>query len=449
MSERDVDVAIVGAGLAGLSAARTLKSGGASVTVLEARDRVGGRTLTEGVGGAAFDLGAQWLGPTQTKMAKLVAEFGLETFPTYTRGRKVLEVNGKLSTYKGTIPSMAPHRLLLLNSGLNRMEKLAKQVPLDAPWDSKHAVTWDGQTVESFKRARLPSKAVRDVVDAAIRTIFGADPSEVSLLYFLFYLRSGGGLMSLVEIENGAQETRFVDGSQSVSKALARDLGDSVSLSTPVDSIQQDDEGVRIESGSARVHAKRVIVAVPPALAGRINYEPGMPGIRDELTQRHPMGATIKSHVIYEDPFWREEGFSGEAVYTSGPVDVAFDNCSHDMARPALLVFSCGSKARRLGAMSPQDRRKDVVEALVQAFGAKAANPVDYIDKDWSDDPWTRGCPTGFMPPGVMTTFGRALREPVGRIHWAGTETSTRWAGYMEGAVESGERAAGEVLAAL
>jgi monoamine oxidase len=449
MGAREVDVAVVGAGLAGLTAARELAGRGVSVCVLEARDRVGGRTLTEDIAGQKFDMGGQWLGPTQSRMAKLVAEFGLETFPTYNKGRKILEIGDKVSQYKSTIPRMAPHHLLMLNSVINKMERLAKKVPVDEPWRAPNAAAQDSVTVESALRTRAPTKAARGVIDAAIRVIFGADPSEISLLYFLFYLRSGGGLMSLVEIENGAQETRFVDGSQSVSLRMSEGLGYAVVTGAPVHSIRQTDSGVVLQAGDLEVRAKFAVVAVPPPLAGRIAYDPGLPPARDSLTQRHPMGATTKSHVLYDEPFWRQDGLSGEVVSTSGPFDVVFDNTSHDGAQPALLLFTCGSRARALSAMNEKERRDTIVDGLVRVFGDRARHPVQYVEKDWGADDWTRGCPTAFMVPGALTAFGPALREPVGRIHWAGTESARQWAGYMEGAVESGERAASEVLARL
>jgi monoamine oxidase len=136
-------------------------------------------------------------------------------------------------------------------------------------------------------------------------------------------------------------------------------------------------------------------------------------------------------------------------VYSDGAVAFAVDNTSADGEHPALLAFSVGAAARRLGAMAPEDRRRAVLDRLVAAFGSRAAEPSAFVEKDWSADPWTRGCPTGIMPPGVMSVFGPALRAPVGPIHWAGTETATEWTGYMDGAVQSGERAAAEVLAAL
>ncbi|MFP5353113.1 MAG: flavin monoamine oxidase family protein, partial [Actinomycetota bacterium] len=429
---------------------RELHAKGASVVVLEARDRVGGRTLSREAGAATVDLGAQWLGPTQHRMRALVDELGIATFPTFHKGRKILRVGDKTSTYSGSIPKLSPLNLALLQRTISSVDRRARRIDAHQPWLSADAAALDSQTLESWKRRQIPSRTVREVFDVAARVVFGAEPAELSLLYFLYYVRSAGGLMDLIEIERGAQETRFVDGAQQVAVRLAGPLGDRVITAAPVRSIRQSKGGCEVEvTGREAVHAKRVIVAVPPALCGRIGFEPALPGLRDELTQRMPMGATIKAHLLYEHAFWRRRGLSGEAVVTGGPVSAFFDNTSHDGAQPGLLGFVVGAAARELGALSPEQRRARVIAAAVDCFSTEAASPVAYVDKDWSADPWSRGCPTANLPPGVLTVHGSVLREPVGRVHWAGTETATRWAGYMEGAVASGERAALEVLELL
>jgi monoamine oxidase len=444
----DADVAVVGAGLAGLAAARDLAAGGASVVVLEARDRVGGRRESVPLGDGIFDLGGQWLGPTQHRMLKLVGDLGLETFPTYDLGRKILMVGDRRSTYKGTIPKMSPLKLIAIQRSLMKMESLAKRVRTDR--ESPNASRLDGTSVETWKLRNLPQRATRGTFDVAIRTIFGAEPAEVSLLYALWYAAAAGGFMPLVEVTNGAQETRFVTGSQQVSLRLAEPFGRELILNAAARRVVQDPEGVTVESDAGTHRARRVIVAVPPTLAGRIAYDPPLPALRDELSQRYPMGATLKAHALYDRAFWRESGLSGEVVFADArPVSVAFDNSTHDGAQPALVAFVVGRQARQIGALPENERRRAVLDALATAFGSHVLDPVAYVDRDWSAEPWTRGCPTGFMPPGVLTTFGPALREPVGRIHWAGTETATEWAGYMEGAVQSGERAAREALSAL
>ncbi len=188
-----------------------------------------------------------------------------------------------------------------------------------------------------------------------------------------------------------------------------------------------------------------VIVTLPPALCGRLDYDPILPGLRDQLTQRVPMGSVIKCSAVYDRPFWRDAGLTGQATSDSGAVRITFDNSPPDGRPGVLLGFIEGDEARAWGQRSPSDRRAAVLESLVAYFGAPAGAPTAYIEHDWSADPWTRGCYGGFMPPGVLTTYGPALREAIGRVHWAGTETADVSNGYMDGAVRSGERAAGEI----
>ncbi|HUS67431.1 MAG TPA: flavin monoamine oxidase family protein [Kofleriaceae bacterium] len=439
---------IVGAGLAGLTAARALAEAGQSVLVLEARDRVGGRTLSERVGGAVVDLGAQWLGPKQKRMLALAAELGIETFPQHSAGRKVLEVGDKRSTYKHTIPSLSPHNLVALELTMRKLERLRKTVPLSAPHTAARAAEWDGMTLESWKRKALPFATARGVFDAAVRVIFGAEPGELSLLHFLFYLNAGEGLESLVAIDDGAQQLRLVPGAQAFALRLAERLGARVRLRSPVHAIAHGEGGVTVTADGGDVQARRAVVAVPPALAGRLRYAPELPWARDQLTQRVPMGATIKCIATYATPFWREAGLSGEAVSTEGPVTVVFDDTSHDGRHAALLGFMVGKHARAWSSRPLAERRAAVLDGFGRAFGAAARAPLDYAEKDWALEPYTRGCPVGSYTPGTMTQFADALRAPIGPLHFAGTETATEWNGYMEGAVESGQRVAAEILGA-
>lgn len=447
----DVDVIVVGAGLAGLNTARLLRRGGARVLVLEARDRVGGRTYSRAIDGATFDLGGQWLGPTQHRVAALARELGIRTFPTWSRGTKLMEVDGALRRYEGSIPSLSIVNLLLLHRTMRRVDRLTRQVPAAAPERARRAAEWDGMSLETWKRANVPSRQVRDAFDVAVRVVFGAEPGELNLLHFLSYLSAGGGLRSLIEIEHGAQQDRFVGGAQGLALGLAAELGDAVRLSAPVRHLAQDADGVTVHAGIPEQawRARHVVVAVPPPLAGRLSYAPALPPLRDQLTQRLPMGATTKCIVTYDQPFWRDAGLSGEAISGAGPLTVTFDNTSHDGARAALVGFVVGQSARALAPLPAAERRARVLAAFARFFGKAASAPREYVEQDWQEEQWTRGCPVASFAPGAMLAFLPALRAPVGRLHWAGTETATEWNGYLEGALQSGERAAAEVLARL
>lgn len=443
------DVVVVGAGLSGLCAARKLRAQGASVLVVEARDRVGGRTRSDQIGNATFDVGGQWIGPGQERAHALAHELGIQTFPTFTDGKKVLEVEGKVSTYKRSIPSMSIPNLIQMQGALSYLKRVRKRISPTAPMSADGADELDGETLETWRGRFVKSSKINAVMDAAIRTIFGAEPRELSALYFLMYLNAGGGMLSLSEARGGAQQDRFIPGAQAISLALAKELGDALILGAPVRKIVQTKDGVELVTDGKAIGARFAVVAVPPPLAGRIEYEPPVSVGRDQVTQRFAMGAAVKVLVTYERAFWREAGFSGEVVSSDGPLSVVYDNTSHDGRQPALIGFVVGSQARQWSAQPISDRQRRVTNALKRYFGDEAESVQSYHELDWGAEPWSRGCPVGGLPPGVLTSSFAHLRKPEGRIHWAGTEAATEWIGYMEGALQSGERAADEILRRL
>ena len=451
IEDREADVAVVGAGLAGLAAARRLRESGREVVVLEARDRVGGRTLNEPIGdGKVVELGAQWVGPTQERVLGLMADLGLESFPTHTRGTNLFEREGELTRYEGTIPRVNPVALAEVGLVMKRINRMSAQVPREAPWRAAKADAWDSQTFESWMRRNVRTALARDILRLAIIGVWAAEPRDVSLLHVLFYIRSAGSLEMLVDVEGGAQEARVVGGSQRICELAAEQLGaDSVVLSSPVRSIERNGAAVLVDAERATIRARRVIVAVPPALAGRIRYSPPLPARRDGLSQRMAQGSVVKCMAIYERPFWRERGLSGAVTSASGPISVVFDNSPPDGSPGVLLGFFEGRAAREAADVSREERRGVVLDCMSRFFGPDATRAEGYVDRAWGADEWARGCYGGYFAPGGWSDHGPALREPVGPIHWAGAETATVWNGYMDGAVSSGERAAAEVLAAL
>jgi monoamine oxidase len=453
---RRVDVAIVGAGLAGLTAARELVRHGRSVVVLEARHRVGGRTLNHSVGkGKVVEVGGQWIGPTQDRLAALAKAMGVKTYKTYNEGENVYSHAGRLQRYSGPLPPAQAGPVPLVKL-LGQINDLAATVPVDAPWTAPRATEFDSQTYETYKLASTSDPELRLLLDVAVEAVWAAEPRDVSLLHVLAYTAGAGNASSrgdftrLISTAGGAQDSRFVGGSQLVSERVAAHLGKRrVLLGHPVRRIEQVRGGVRVVADQATVHAKQVIVTGPPSLTALIDYEPQLPVLRAQLTQRFPQGSAIKCLAVYPRPFWRDAGLTGQATSDSSPVRVTFDNSPPGGTPGILLGFIEGQNARRWGARPAKQRRAAVLENFAAYFGDRARRPTRYIEMNWGAERWTRGCYVGYTAPGVLLDYGRALRAPVGRIHWAGAETATYWNGYMDGAVRSGERVAKEVLGRL
>jgi monoamine oxidase len=444
------DVLVVGAGLAGLTAARELAAAGRSVLVLEARNRVGGRIVNEDIGdGKIVEMGGQWAGPTQDKILELAAELDIATFATYDTGKKVLHFNGKRGTYSGTIPRISPLVLLDVGQSQARLEALAKKVPTDAPWAAAKAEWLDGQTFETWIRRNTASTSARKLLALGAEAVFAAEPGDISMLHVLFYSHASGSFQRLIDTTGGAQQDRFHGGSALIAERLAEKLGDIVRLDSAVSRIEVAGDTVTATTAAGQFAGRQIIVTVPPLLAGRIDYDPALPAWRDQLTQRTPMGSVIKCQVIYDEPFWRADGLSGQATGDGSGSRVVFDNSPPDGSPGILLAFLEGDEARRLGREPLEVRRQTVIDSLVRYFGSRAGKPERYLERDWQQEKWSGGCYGTLFGPNVWTRYGHALREPVGPIHWAGTETASVWSGYMDGAVRSGERAAADALARL
>lgn len=458
---RAADVVIVGAGLAGLTAAREVVKGGRSAVVLEARDRVGGRVLSEQLGGGDYaELGGMFQGPTQDHIKALATAVKVGLWPTYNTGNNVFWANGRRLEYGNTGPlGTAPPDPVVagdIAAAVAQLDQMSTSVPVDAPWTSPNAAEWDRQTLDTWLRANTSgSDEFMAVVSAATEAIFGCEPGELSLLYTLFYIAASGNEQNAGTFERnfntqfGAQMRRFQGGAMQVPNRVAAQLGDRVVLNAPVRSISQSSSGVTVVADSITATGQRAIVAIPPTLAGRIAYDPPLPALRDQLTQHMPQGTLMKFEAIYSTPFWRAKGLNGQAVSENGPIKVTFDVSPQDGSPGILMGFIGGHDARTWEDRPASELRDAALQNLANYFGPEALNPVNVVTFNWSTELWNRGCPVAVLGPGTLTEFGAVLRVPVDHIHWAGTETSTFWNGYMDGAVRSGERAAAEVLAAL
>ena len=375
LSSKQADVVVVGAGLAGLAAARALRAAGRDVIVLEARDRVGGRTLNEPIGdGKVVEIGAQWVGPTQDRVNGLIAELGLETFPTHVTGINIFERGGHLSRYEGTIPKVNPVGLAEVGLLLRRLNAMAARVPPEAPWQAPRAADWDSQTFASWMKRNVRTGVARDILRLAIIGVWAAEPRDLSLLHVLFYIRSAGSIELLTDAEGGAQQDRVVGGSQLISLRMAEQLGAGVvELSTPVRAIRHSDAGVTVVSDRLTVSARRAIVAIPPTLAGRIAYAPALPAVRDGLSQRMAQGSVVKCMAVYERPFWRERGLSGAVTSVTGPSRSASTTPAGRQPRGAVGLSRGARGTRGDGSQprgAPRDRRR-VLRALLRPRGRR------------------------------------------------------------------------------
>jgi monoamine oxidase len=442
--ETRVNTIVIGAGFAGLKAAGDLAAAGKNVRLLEARDRVGGRVMAGELCGRAIDHGGQWVGPRHKRLLDLGRKFQRETYLQYADGKTILSLDGKRSQFTGEVPKMPVLALVELAMLQRRWNKEMKTLPMGAPWDAPKAKEWDQQTLATWIKKNMSTKASAAFAGLVPKGAYAANPNEVSYLWMLEMLRSSEGLEHLSAVKGGVTDAKFKGGMHQLTRLMADELGERVTLSAPVREIAQGSDGVRVTTDKGVFEADNLIVAVPPGLCDSMHFAGGLPAQRTALHQRHPHGGIMKIHAAYKTPFWRNKGYTGQAVSNDLPLGIVMED-TQDVGPPMLIGFVEGKQIIELSAMGGNERRARIIDCLADLFGPEANDVVGYAEKDWLADEWSRGY-VGAMGPGVLTYYGAALRAPVGRIHWASTETAEHWTGHIEGALLSGERAAQEVL---
>lgn len=445
-----VDVAVIGAGYAGLAAALALTDEGLDVVVLEAADRVGGRVWSRAEGEAVVDLGGQWVGPTQTALLTWARRFGCATFPTHDEGLH-LECwpDAEPTPYRTGAPVVARGGADYAGAAA-AIDRMAAQIPVDAPYRSESLAEWDSQTVADWMGHNISSPEARARLRLAVQGVWACEPRDLSLFHLVFYVAAAGGLDQLMGTRGCAQDRRFVDGADAPARAAAASLGDAVRLGSPVTDVRWDAAGVEVRTPGDSVAARRLVVTGTSPAQARIRFDPQLPLARRRWLGRSPMGETAKVHVTFAEPFWRARGLSGQIVsYDQGPVAYTFDNSPPDGSRGVLVGFVYADHYRRWRALDAAQRRQQVL-ACLQPLGTAGHEPTAYHEALWPELSWAEGAYGAVPSPGTWTAYGETgWRQPVGPLHWGGTETADVWHGYIDGAIRSGQRAAREVVAAL
>ena len=440
------DVIVIGGGAAGMAAAKTLADAGVDIVVLEARERVGGRTWTTVDDGLEFESGGQWVSVGQDASLDMIADLGLETYPRYRDGNSVfVHSNGTSSTFDGDFP-VAPATAEAIRDLIQRFSELVAEIDSATPWLHPRAAELDAISWRAWVESHASDEEARKIVTMFIADgMFTKPPQSISVLQAVHMASSAGGFAHLVD-ENLLLDLRVVGGLQAISTRIAAQLGDRVRTSSPVHRIDVTGSGVSVHAIDVTVHAPFAIVAIPPTLIQSIEFDPPLPPLRQQLLQHLSFGHVVKVQAFYETPFWRAQGLSGTAFGPYLPVHEAYDNTYAGSKLGCLVGFVSDVRADAFISMDDASRRETALSCLAAYFGEEARSPVTYVESSWASEPYTRGAYGVSFDIGGLSRYGAHMSTPIGRLHWAGSDIADLGYMHVDGAIRTGIEAAEQIL---
>ncbi|MFT4471292.1 flavin monoamine oxidase family protein [Arthrobacter sulfonylureivorans] len=448
MSKLKRDVVVIGAGPSGLTAARDLKRAGLSVAVLEARDRVGGRTWTDVVDGAMLEIGGQWVSPDQTALLELLGELGLETYSRYREGQSIyLDPEGEAKRYTGAMFPVSSSTEAEMNRLIGLLDALAAEVGAEEPWAHPRARELDTISFHHWLRQQSADEEGCNNIGLFVAGGMLTKPAHsFSVLQALLMAASAGSFSNLVDDEF-ILDKRVVGGMQEVSIRMAAELGEDVRLAAPVRTLRWDDDGVTAIADGVTVEARHAVMAVPPNLYSRVSFEPPLPRRQHQMHQHQSLGLVIKVHAVYETPFWRTDGLSGTCFGAGSVVQEVYDNTNHADSRGTLVGFVSDEKADAMFELSPEERKAAILSAIADYLGPAALDPVVYYESDWGSEEWTRGAYAASYDLGGLSRYGKDQLAPVGPIYWSCSDLAGAGYQHVDGAVRMGHATAARILA--
>lgn len=454
-----MNIVVVGAGYSGLAAAYCLVKRGVDVTVIEARHRVGGRTLECFVDkGMRLELGGEYIASEHTRLRALADEMQLELFPTWSEGDNFLSLAHQVARYRSTPADCLTTQLRQppevkreIETTLHELEAMFVEVPAEAPWKCVHLEEWDSLTFQSWLDSKLQTWQAKKFFRFMVNQGLATEPTQISMLQMLWSLKTSHGIPTWTL--GHSQLYRLRGGTQLLAEKIAERLGDRLICGTPVTAIDYSDGDVHIHTQQHTYRAGAAIICMPPQLIGSLTFTPPLTADLYRTFAAFQTGTVVKVQAVYHTPFWRDRGWSGNGIAFGGPQTFTYDNSSPDGAPGVLLGFITARRATTWSRKPDDVRKNDVLKAWEEVFGPEILDPLEYLETDWTRDPYSRGGYSCHFPPGLWHELGPSLDSThmphCSRLFWAASDLAKDWNGYLEGAIAAGEQAADEAEASL